>query len=177
MVQLCACGCGLPAPIAPRTNRSKGWIEGQPLTFRRGHNGPRTRWDSHQPEPPSPCSVEGCGTDADCRGMCRMHYMRWLRRGDVDFEWKGSNVPSWVGSEAAYRTVHFRLAKQRGPAREYLCADCGKVAAHWSYDGTDPNESIDPSTGCAYSVDLDCYQARCVKCHAAYDNSLKESLQ
>lgn len=35
----CACGCGQPAPIAPRTDQQKGWIKGQPLRFIRGHTG------------------------------------------------------------------------------------------------------------------------------------------
>lgn len=35
---LCECGCGEPAPIAKRTDRSRGWIKGQPLRFIHGHN-------------------------------------------------------------------------------------------------------------------------------------------
>lgn len=34
---LCMCGCGQPAPIAPRGDRSKGWVMGQPVQYIRGH--------------------------------------------------------------------------------------------------------------------------------------------
>ena len=34
----CECGCGLPAPIAPHTDRSRGWVRGAPLRFVRGHH-------------------------------------------------------------------------------------------------------------------------------------------
>jgi|SRR4029077_16163270 hypothetical protein len=37
-LKLCECGCGEAAPVAPRTNRSKGWVKGKPLRFVRGHH-------------------------------------------------------------------------------------------------------------------------------------------
>ncbi len=30
----------------------------------------------------NPCSVEGCGSAAFCRGWCTKHYTRWQRHGD-----------------------------------------------------------------------------------------------
>jgi hypothetical protein len=37
-VKLCECGeCGLPAPIAKRTNTKAGWVKGQPMRFIHGH--------------------------------------------------------------------------------------------------------------------------------------------
>lgn len=38
-IALCQCGCGQPAPIAPRNNPKKGHVKGQPMRFIRGHNG------------------------------------------------------------------------------------------------------------------------------------------
>ena len=35
---LCACGCGLPAPISKRTNRAKGLVKGVPARFISGHS-------------------------------------------------------------------------------------------------------------------------------------------
>jgi hypothetical protein len=35
---LCQCGCGRPAPIAPDTNRSKGWVKGEALPRVAGHH-------------------------------------------------------------------------------------------------------------------------------------------
>lgn len=36
-VTLCECGCGLPAPISPRTHRRHGHVKGEPMRFVRGH--------------------------------------------------------------------------------------------------------------------------------------------
>jgi hypothetical protein len=38
-LKLCECGCGQPAPLAPRTRNDAGWIKGQPLQFIKGHRG------------------------------------------------------------------------------------------------------------------------------------------
>lgn len=35
----CHCGCGRQTTIAPRTDRTKGWVGGQPLRYIRGHSG------------------------------------------------------------------------------------------------------------------------------------------
>jgi hypothetical protein len=42
-VALCQCGCGLPAPLAARTNSVRGHVKGQPTRFRAGHNRGPTR--------------------------------------------------------------------------------------------------------------------------------------
>ena len=34
---LCQCGCGARTRLAPVTDRSKGWIKGEPLLYVRGH--------------------------------------------------------------------------------------------------------------------------------------------
>lgn len=36
--KLCECGCGLPAPLRPQNDRSRGWVAGQPARFIHGHN-------------------------------------------------------------------------------------------------------------------------------------------
>lgn len=40
---LCACGCGQSAPISPYTERSRGYVRGEPRRFIRGHNA-RRQW-------------------------------------------------------------------------------------------------------------------------------------
>ena len=37
-MKLCECGCGEPAPIARRTNATKGHVAGRPMRFIAGHN-------------------------------------------------------------------------------------------------------------------------------------------
>ena len=41
-IKLCECGCGLPAPIAPRTDSAAGIIKGQPQRFRWHHHNHRS---------------------------------------------------------------------------------------------------------------------------------------
>ena len=41
------------------------------------------------------------------------------------------------------------------------CAVCGEPATDWSYDGLDPNEQRDPSTGRAWSADMAHYRPVC----------------
>jgi len=36
-MKLCECGCGLETGIAVQTDRKRGWIRGQPVRFRVGH--------------------------------------------------------------------------------------------------------------------------------------------
>lgn len=63
-----------------------------------------------------------------------------------------------------------------GPATQYDCIHCGKTAAHWSYDGTDPKQKFAPRRGsegpCAfYSVWPEFYVPACVKCHLRIDKA------
>lgn len=63
--KLCECGCGQPAPIARLTNRAMGYVKGQPVRFRSGHNRSKNvRHDQRQrferfvhPEPNSGCHL------------------------------------------------------------------------------------------------------------------------
>lgn len=37
-MKLCECGCGLPAPLASKTDTKRGWKKGHPIRFINGHN-------------------------------------------------------------------------------------------------------------------------------------------
>ena len=36
--KLCECGCGQETPLASQTNRSRGYVKGEPIRFINGHN-------------------------------------------------------------------------------------------------------------------------------------------
>lgn len=36
--RLCECGCGQETPLASQTNRSRGYVKGEPIRFINGHN-------------------------------------------------------------------------------------------------------------------------------------------
>lgn len=72
-----------------------------------------------------------------------------------------------------YADAHWRVKRERGPARAHLCVDCGLPAMHWSYDHTDPAELVEhryfgPAT---YSLDVARYESRCASCHARVDRA------
>ncbi|MEL7977398.1 hypothetical protein AAG589_16165 [Isoptericola sp. F-RaC21] len=90
---------------------------------------------------------------------------RTLTCGD---RWEHSRKPV-----VTYADAHWRVKRERGPARAHLCVDCGRPAAHCSYDHTDPAELVEPRYfgPAAYSLDVDCYEPRCASCHARVDRA------
>lgn len=77
-----------------------------------------------------------------------------------------------------YKSMHKRLRRERGPASNYACAECGRQASHWSYIGGDPNElhGMNREWRCAYSADPAYYVPRYVSCHFRLDG-LTEKMQ
>lgn len=58
----CQCGCGEPVRVAPVTDRSKGWVRGEPLRYRLGHNTRGRR----RPKGPDPIVTTDAGHDTPC---------------------------------------------------------------------------------------------------------------
>lgn len=130
-----------------------------------------------------PCSVAGCETSVGlngARGMCNKHYLRWRTHGDASVvarrgaSMPGPLNPNWTGTEASYAASHLRLRRQRGAAKRHACVDCGKAAAHWSYNNADPDERFDPECG-RYSPNTSAYDPRCVPCHSAFDRAARNA--
>lgn len=65
---LCRCGCGGVASILDDRRRRR-------TGYRRGHNP--------QPQTRGICTIEGCSRPHAARGLCRMHYTRHRKHGDV----------------------------------------------------------------------------------------------
>ncbi|SIM74175.1 Uncharacterised protein [Mycobacteroides abscessus subsp. abscessus] len=112
------------------------------------------------------CSVPKCNTKVRSSGTpyCERHYGRIRRNGHFEF------VGPRRTDDPTYRTVHSRLQAECGPAADHRCVDCGARAVDWSYDNSDPNQRVEPRTGCAYSLDLDHYAPRCKRCHYRLDH-------
>lgn len=127
-----------------------------------------------------PCSVEGCERPHRSGGFCNMHGLRVRHHGDPHHveAWipppprSGSASPNWAGGDASYSAVHYRLNRSLGPASDHRCRHCGARAAHWAYDKTDPNESVD-SRGCTYSHEPARYMPLCISCHWRFDGAAK----
>ncbi len=77
----------------------------------------------------------------------------------------------WRLPVPTYKAVHFRLGRDRGPARNHLCG-CGKQAEHWAYQHT--GEMITDESGKTYSADLKDYSPMCRSCHFSMDMESSE---
>lgn len=113
------------------------------------------------------CVVEDCQGRVinKSRMLCNKHYLRWQRRHSLH-----DPVPA-----PRYEAMHARLKYERGPAKGYDCVSCGQQAAHWAYDGQDPDERTNPPNwgtrkdNLYFSMDPSHYQAMCAKCHKRLD--------
>lgn len=75
----CMCGCGALAPLSRCTERSKGYIAGQPVRYIPGH---QTRLPPEKMQPPNPSGLCMCG----CGRKTRISTYTSLRDGCVEGE-------------------------------------------------------------------------------------------
>lgn len=162
--------CGHPDGC-PRPSRSLGLCRPHYSRLRRtgaiGH--------VQIPAPPKICAHEGCDNVVDKMGglgFCCKHYQRFKRHGDSSVvltggaSLPGPKNPNW-SETPSYYAVHLRLRSFLGKASDFPCVDCGRDAAHWSYDLTDPSPLVDEAG--TYSPHISRYWPRCVQCHKYFD--------
>lgn len=150
----------------------------------------------HSPE----CAIDDCESPYLAKGYCRKHYERWRNHDDplmmlpqrtngfqpghkrgvghrpaaTAFKpgTRGPETTQWKGDSVGYEAVHDRMRAYLGKASNYVCVDCGKQARDWSYNHTDPNETVAVNKSgvlAAYSFDSAHYSPRCKSCHNAFD--------
>lgn len=115
-------------------------------------------------------------TVAEIRGAAPRGYRvqtileRYLpaRRSAAKREQRGSANHMWKGDDCGYQAAHLRLAASCGAASSLSCADCGRPADDWSYEGGCSSE-IRSNGAPPYCTHLDHYKPRCRPCHRAYD--------
>jgi hypothetical protein len=112
---LCLCGCGQATAIATKTDRSKGWIKGQPLAYARGHNATITNRPRRVAVSEDDWTVEDRGYETPC----------WI--------WKGKSRASGrsdhrkVGIDGHYESAHAAVYRRlvgpvpRGHELHHLC--------------------------------------------------------
>jgi hypothetical protein len=121
------------------------------------------------------CSVTDCDKRTHAHGLCKAHDHRRRRYGSPTAPSRmgpGPLNPNWHGEDIGYVGAHKRVHRKRGRAAEHTCVDCDQPAAHWSYDGLDPNAQRGPSREgfeSWYSTNTDHYVPRCVSCHMLHD--------
>ena len=118
------------------------------------------------------CSIDGCAKRMHAHKLCPMHLERFKKHGDPLFVNTVTGRPL-KGDVPSFAAIHKRLARKRGPARNFDCVDCGGRAAEWSYRGGCPGELKGLVRGSVvpYSTDLDRYVPRCVRCHRIFDKA------
>lgn len=119
------------------------------------------------------CIVDGCTKlDQGADRLCGKHHSRKLRNGDPELL-RGPHImvgpenPTWRGDQAGYVAAHDRVRRAYGSAKLHDCTDCGRRAAHWSYNHTDENASF--HNDLPFSGDPHHYSPRCVQCHKVFD--------
>lgn len=105
----------------------------------------------------------------DCGATCTRRAGDLNRTGDRNT----CNTPGkHLQDDPGYGAAHDRVRRLHGPASQHACTDCGRQAAHWSYNHRDPNPryayGLSPHP-VAYSSDPKHYEPRCVPCHKRYD--------
>lgn len=112
----CHCGCGELAPVATYTRPEKGWVEGVPHKFRRGHNTrlksfPRSKlFGAPRPKPRAVPVIDESGEFATI-GLFSKKYPGRVAKIDVD------DIPlvseyRWQPNSGGYAQAH--VAGKRG---------------------------------------------------------------
>lgn len=126
------------------------------------------------------CCVGHCDQPHSAKGYCATHYGRMWRHGSPHVvnlgihlsPQNGANNLFWKGRNVKYGSALSRVTRERGQARTHPCADCGKQASQWTYNGSDPEELTvgeddnTALTGMRYSADARFYQPMCRSCRA-----------
>jgi hypothetical protein len=117
------------------------------------------------------CIVEGCEGFYHTAGLCDFHARRKRDGVPLDAPRLG-NLFNEIGACQA----HSRVRHLWGPAAEHPCVTCGSQAAHWAYDGQDPEQRYGPNgnskrTLVFYSPWPEFYMPLCVLCHNRRDKS------
>lgn len=139
------------------------------------------RWRTHgdpcyvKPKTAAPeCTLPDCHEKRHAHGLCSGHLYRKQRYGDPYRDGPGAHTGRKRTENPGYDCVHRRLSRERGPARDHKCAECGRQAEEWAYMGGCPNEQVQITRGSAlrFSADPNRYRPLCRKCHRPEDDSV-----
>lgn len=108
----------------------------------------------------------------DC-GSTRVHSGSNLRRGRT-LSCGCAQAPD-LTAPSRYKTVHNRIYRARGPARDHACVMCGEAAEEWSYDHNEASgeqeEAVKGDRGhvsvLRFHSNPAFYSPRCRHCHNA----------
>jgi len=176
-MKLCECGCGAPAPLAPKTCRRRGYVKGQAYRYIRGHHArgrrlsPEHRAKIAEAKRGQPVSDElrarlaSYNRDRAVSDETRQR-MSEARRG----RFLGDAHPNWRGDAVSYSTLHQWVARHK--QKTGVCVECGAVVGTERFRGTQwANMSG------RYLRDLDDFIELCIPCHHRRDRLAREAGQ
>lgn len=114
------------------------------------------------------CIIEGCEkeyTTKSAKGLCRSHYYKLLRYGNAEHKFTRKLI-----DRPKYSTIHKRLYKEYGPAEDYNCLICNKIARDWACINKEVDGIVNGYT-IQYSYNIEDYLPLCKQCHVILDRS------
>ena len=129
----------------------------------------RVCWEEYQVEKfdPSSLASKQRSTCKDCRRALNAYYRAERGQGKrADYKPRKAVV--------GYDAAHERVRAAKGNARLYECP-CGNQAAHWAlvHEATETRVQEINGYALVYSLNVDEYQALCVRCHHFYDRGAR----
>ena len=75
------------------------------------------------------CKVDGCGIASKHAGMCKKHYMRWYRHGDVHYKPKTARQRFWTRVDKSGDCWEWKGAISHN-GYGAACMDAKQISAH-----------------------------------------------
>lgn len=154
--KLCECGCGLPAPIATKTQTSKGYVKGQPHRFILGHHA-RVMTDEHRRK----IAAAGLGRVRSPEASRKIADANRGRKHSAESRRNMSIAQGGTG-EPKRGAIH-RILRDEHPKRG-ACEECGKVGR------TEYAFQRHPEP---YTLNRSDYRELCHSCHQRLDAWLR----
>jgi hypothetical protein len=168
-VKLCECGCGDPAPVAPRSCSRRGHVKGEPYRYIFGH---QHRGKSLSPDHRAKISRAKRGRPVSEEQRARLasyndnrkvsdetrRRMSATRRG----RFLGKQHPQWRGNAVGYSALHQWVARHK--TKTGVCTECGTEVGTSRYRGTEW-----ANVSGRYLRDLDDFVELCIRCHRRRD--------
>lgn len=175
-MSLCQCGCGRPAPIAPRSNRRRGYVKGQPYRYIFGH---QQRGKPLSPEHRAKISAAKRGRPLSAETRRRVAAANARRRGQPLSEttrrrmsesrrgrFLGEEHHNWRGDAVSYTTLH-AWVRRRKP-KTGACSECRAEVGTGRRSGTEW-----ANVSGRYRRDLDDFIELCIPCHRDRDRQAR----
>lgn len=175
-MSLCQCGCGEPAPLAPRSNTRRGYVKGQAYRYIFGH---QMRGRTLSPEHRAKVSAAKRGRALSAEGRRRVAAANARRRGRPLSEatrqrmsesrrgrFLGVEHHNWRGDSVSYSTLHAWVRRHK--PKTGVCTECHAQVGTGGWSGTQW-----ANISGRYRRDLNDFIELCIPCHRERDRQAR----